>query len=54
MTKIFGLSLRDSQSIVETSEKEFPPEVQKMLEEREKLRKEKKFVEADKIRDENS
>jgi cysteinyl-tRNA synthetase len=45
-----GLSLRDSQSIVQNQEK-VPAEVRKLLEERDALRKEKKFIEADRIRE---
>jgi cysteinyl-tRNA synthetase len=45
-----GLSLKDSKSIVRKQEK-MPVEVQKLLEERDVLRKEKKFSEADKIRE---
>jgi cysteinyl-tRNA synthetase len=50
MDEVLGLSLKNSKSIVQKQEK-VPEEVQKMLREREKLRKEKNFVEADKIRD---
>ncbi len=48
--EVLGLSLKDSQSIVVAKEKQMPEEVKKMLGERESLRKEKKFTEADKIR----
>jgi cysteinyl-tRNA synthetase len=47
---VLGLSLKDSKTIVQKKEK-IPGEVQKMLEEREKLRKAKKYDEADKIRE---
>ncbi|MGA2911822.1 MAG: cysteine--tRNA ligase [Candidatus Levyibacteriota bacterium] len=48
--EVLGLSLKDSKSIVRKQEK-MPVEVQKLLEERDVLRKEKKFSEADKIRE---
>jgi len=48
--EVLGLSLKDSKSIVQ-KEEAVPGEVQKMLDERETLRKEKKFAEADKIRE---
>jgi cysteinyl-tRNA synthetase len=48
--EVLGLSLKNARSIVR-KEKEVPAEVQKMLREREALRKEKKFEEADKIRE---
>jgi cysteinyl-tRNA synthetase len=48
--EVLGLSLGDSQSLVQAQEA-VPEEVQKLLEEREKLRKEKKFAEADEIRE---
>lgn len=48
--EVLGLSLKDSKSIVRNKEK-VTPEVQRLLDEREKLRKEKKFEEADKIRE---
>ena len=48
--EVLGLSLNNSKSLVQKQEK-MPAEVQKMLEEREALRKEKKFDEADKIRE---
>jgi cysteinyl-tRNA synthetase len=48
--EVLGLSLKDSKSIVQ-NEKDVPAEVQKLLKERESLRKEKKFEEADKIRE---
>ena len=48
--EVLGLSLRNSKSIVQKQEK-VPEAVQKMLEEREKLRKEKKYAESDKIRE---
>ncbi len=50
MDEVLGLSLKDSKSIVRMKEK-VPEEVQGLLDEREKLRKEKKFEEADKIRE---
>jgi len=48
--EVLGLSLDNSKLLVRKQEK-VPPEVQKMLDEREALRKEKKFTEADKIRE---
>jgi cysteinyl-tRNA synthetase len=48
--EVLGLSLRNSKSIVQKQEK-VSEVVQKMLEEREKLRKEKKYAESDKIRE---
>ena len=48
--EVLGLSLRNSKPIIEANEKEMPEEVKQMLKEREKLRKEKKYQEADKIR----
>ena len=48
--EVLGLSLKDSKAIAQNKEK-VPAEVQKLLEKREKLRKEKKFKEADKIRE---
>jgi cysteinyl-tRNA synthetase len=48
--EVLGLSLKDAKSTVQKQEA-IPVEVQKLLDERENLRKEKKFVEADKIRE---
>ena len=48
--EVLGLSLKDSHSIIQKQE-EMPVEVQKMLDKREVLRKEKKFAEADRIRE---
>jgi len=48
--EVFGLSLGDSRSIIQ-EETKVPQEVKTMLNEREALRKEKKFAEADKIRE---
>jgi cysteinyl-tRNA synthetase len=48
--EVLGLSLKDAKSIMQ-KERKVPEEVQKMLEEREKLRKEKKFTQSDKIRE---
>jgi cysteinyl-tRNA synthetase len=48
--EVLGLSLKDAKSLVQ-KQNIVPEEVQKMLEEREVLRKEKKFTEADKIRE---
>jgi cysteinyl-tRNA synthetase len=48
--EVLGLSLRDAKSIVQ-KQGEVPEEVQKLLDERENLRKEKKFSEADRIRE---
>jgi cysteinyl-tRNA synthetase len=47
--KVLGLSLGKSKELLK--EKEVPEEVKKMLSEREKLRSEKKYDEADKIRE---
>lgn len=49
--EVLGLSLKDSKSILGKKEKEIPEEVQKLLNEREVLRKAKKYKEADKIRE---
>jgi cysteinyl-tRNA synthetase len=48
--EVLGLSLKDSKLIIHKKE-EVPEEVKKMLEERQTLRKEKKFAEADTIRE---
>lgn len=48
--QVLGLSLKNSKQILQKQEKEMPKEVQKLLEEREVLRKVKKYKEADKIR----
>nr|MBI5455716.1 cysteine--tRNA ligase [Candidatus Levybacteria bacterium] len=48
--EILGLNLKDSRQILESQKKEIPKEVKKLLEEREVLRKAKKYEEADKIR----
>ena len=48
--EVLGLSLDNSKSLVQKQEK-VPVEIQKLLDEREQLRKEKKFAEADKIRE---
>ena len=48
--EVLGLSLKDSKTIIQKEEK-VPEEVQKLLKERESLRKEKKYEEADKIRE---
>jgi cysteinyl-tRNA synthetase len=48
--EVLGLSLKDSKPIMQKQEK-LPAEVQALLDEREALRKEKKFSEADKIRE---
>ncbi len=48
--EVLGLSLKEAKLIFQ-KEKEVPAEVQKMLDEREKLRKEKKYAESDKIRE---
>ncbi len=49
--EVLGLSLSDSNEILKSQEKELPEEVRKMLEEREVLRYQKKYEEADKIRE---
>jgi cysteinyl-tRNA synthetase len=48
--EVFGLSLKDAKKIVQQQEN-MPEEVQKLLKERKVLRKEKRFAEADKIRE---
>lgn len=48
--EVLGLSLRSSKEIIKAGEKEIPTEVKKMLEEREQLRKQKKYHLADQIR----
>jgi cysteinyl-tRNA synthetase len=48
--EVLGLSLKDSKIMIQSKE-EVPAEVQKLLDEREELRKEKKFAEADRIRE---
>lgn len=48
--EVLGLSLKDSKAQIQKSEA-VPAEVQKLLDEREALRKDKKFAEADKIRE---
>jgi cysteinyl-tRNA synthetase len=48
--EVLGLSLKDAKSILQ-KEEEVPAEVRKLLQERESLRKEKKYDEADKIRE---
>jgi cysteinyl-tRNA synthetase len=48
--EVLGLSLKDAKSLIQKQET-VPAEVQEMLKEREDLRKEKKFIEADKIRE---
>ena len=48
--EVLGLSLRSSRSIAETFEKDPTEEVKELLKKRNMLRKQKKFVEADKIR----
>ena len=50
--EVLGLSLKKSKEIIKSEEKKLPEEVRKLLEKRETLRKEKKWDEADKIRDE--
>ncbi len=49
--EILGLSLKDSRQILESQTKEMPKAVQELLTQREVLRKEKNYKEADKIRD---
>jgi cysteinyl-tRNA synthetase len=48
--EVLGLSLGSSASIIQKQEKEMPAEVQNLLKEREELRKQRKYEEADKIR----
>jgi cysteinyl-tRNA synthetase len=49
--EVLGLSLSSSALILKKAEKEVPQGVQKLFEERESLRKQKKYEEADKIRE---
>ena len=49
--EVLGLSLKNSGLKIQTQEKEMPEDIQKLLKQRETLRKEKKFEEADKIRE---
>lgn len=48
--EVLGLSLKNSNKILRTQEKDMPDEFKKLLQEREALRKEKKYKEADEIR----
>jgi cysteinyl-tRNA synthetase len=48
--EVLGLSLKDAKTIVQKEEK-IPAEIKKLLDERGKLRKDKKYAEADKIRE---
>ncbi len=49
--KVLGLSLEISKEILKSREKKMPEDVKELLLKREKLRKEKKYDEADKIRE---
>ncbi|MEK7551085.1 MAG: cysteine--tRNA ligase [Patescibacteria group bacterium] len=49
--EVLGLSLKDSKLLTKVFEQEIPLEVKKMLEDRQELRREKKFDEADKLRE---
>lgn len=49
--KVLGLSLERSEEMIKKNEKEVPEEIRKLLSERENLRKNKKYDEADKIRE---
>ncbi len=49
--QVLGLSLKDSKKLLKQREKEMPEEIKKLFEERNQLRKDKKYEEADKIRD---
>lgn len=49
--KVLGLSLEKSEELIKKDEKEVPDEIRKLLSERENLRKNKKYDEADKIRE---
>ncbi|MBI3984519.1 MAG: cysteine--tRNA ligase [Candidatus Levybacteria bacterium] len=49
--QILGLSLKEADLLVKVFEKEMPLEVKKLLEDREQLRREKRYKEADKLRD---
>jgi cysteinyl-tRNA synthetase len=48
---VLGLSLKNSKQMLEKQKKEVPEEVKKLFEERNRLRKDKKYEQADKIRD---
>ena len=48
---MLGLSLKDSKKLIQGQGKEIPQEVKKLLQEREALRKEKNYEDADKIRE---
>jgi cysteinyl-tRNA synthetase len=52
LDEVLGLSLKNSKEIIKALEKEIPEEIQKLLKQREKLRKAKRYEEADKIREE--
>jgi len=49
--EVLGLSLKNSSSILQKQEKEMPVEIKNLLKERQSLRKQKKYEEADKIRE---
>lgn len=49
--QVLGLSLKDSKQILQKLKKEIPGSVQELLKQREALRKEKNYKEADKIRE---
>ena len=48
---VLGLSLKDSRQLVKKKQKEIPEDVKILLQKREVLRKQKKYSEADKIRE---
>lgn len=49
--EVLGLSLKNSKQMLEKENKEMPEEVKKLFEERNRLRKDKKYEQADKIRE---
>ncbi len=49
--EVLGLSLKDAKLLLKVYEKEIPLEVKKMLEDREELRRQKKYGQADKLRE---
>ncbi len=49
--EVLGLSLKDAKLLLKVYEKEMPLEVKKMLEDREELRRQKKYGQADKLRE---
>lgn len=49
--EVLGLSLKEADLLIKVYEKEIPLEIKKMLEERQELRRDKKFDEADRLRE---